>query len=128
MSTTKNSSDGQINGHDDTGDHNNNNGKHEMIGKGMAKPIPNHGSTSSASNADLHQHSPTTEANMKKFMKNSRRSRSRFGRGLAKKGNVLNTMTIHPSICLSSTCSTCDVISLFSRKKVSKINNIDVVI
>lgn len=88
MSTTKNSSDGQINGHDDTGDHNNNNGKHEMIGKGMAKPIPNHGSTSSASNADLHQHSPTTEANMKKFMKNSRRSRSRFGRGLAKKGGA----------------------------------------
>lgn len=28
-----------------------------------------------------------TEANMKKFMKNSRRSRGRFGRGLAKKGN-----------------------------------------
>ncbi|XP_017465428.1 PREDICTED: programmed cell death protein 4-like [Rhagoletis zephyria] len=29
-----------------------------------------------------------TEANMKKFMKNSRRSRGRFGRGLAKKGGA----------------------------------------
>lgn len=34
----------------------------------------------------IDQPSPTAE-HMKKFMKNSRRSRSRFGRGLAKKGN-----------------------------------------
>lgn len=34
--------------------------------------------------------SPTSDVNIKKFMKNSRRSRTRFGRGLTKKGNSRN--------------------------------------
>lgn len=48
----------------------------------QAKRIVNH----STSNDLVQPSSSPTEAHMKKFMKNSRRSRSRFGRGLAKKG------------------------------------------
>ncbi|KAF7490664.1 hypothetical protein SSS_05079 [Sarcoptes scabiei] len=50
----------------------------------QAKRIVNH----STSNDLVQPSSSPTEAHMKKFMKNSRRSRSRFGRGLAKKGGA----------------------------------------
>lgn len=87
MSSPKNTMDGHFNGVEDAGLNQHHNGKNDSNGKG--KPIPNHGTSSTATSVDYHPHSPTTEANMKKFMKNSRRSRSRFGRGLAKKGKYI---------------------------------------
>lgn len=38
---------------------------------------------------EIESPSSPSEPNLKKFMKNARRSRSRFGRGLTKKGNEL---------------------------------------